>query len=175
MNTNNLSLADAEEELPLVDRDGNIIGHALRSECHKDISKIHPVVHVHVINQKGEIFLQKRSMKKLIQPGKWDTSVGGHITYGEPLQEALRREAWEEAGVENGVFEKITSYLWECPRETEYINVYKCRYDNPKIIAVAEIDDGKFWKISEIEQAIGKGILTPNFETEFQRIKDYLK
>ncbi|MBR4267570.1 MAG: NUDIX domain-containing protein [Bacteroidales bacterium] len=177
MNINKIAkdfAADAEEMLPLVDREGNIIGKALRSECHKNIKLIHPVVHVHIINSKGEIFLQKRSMKKLIQPGKWDTSVGGHITYGEPLEDALKREAWEEAGVENGVFQKVTSYLWECPLETEYINVYKCHYENPKIIAVAEIDDGKFWNVKDIIQNIGKGILTPNFEKEFLKIKDLI-
>lgn len=174
MNTSNLTQADAEEELPLVDREGNLIGHALRSECHKDNTKTHPVVHVHVLNSKGEILLQKRSMHKLIQPGKWDTSVGGHITYGEPVELALEREAWEEAGVENGSFQKITSYLWEHKLESEYINVYKCVYENPKIIAVAEIDEIKFWTRAEIENAIGKEILTPNFEKEYQMIKNLL-
>lgn len=177
MNNNKLCKdfpADQEEMLPLVDKEGNYIGKAMRSECHKNISLIHPVVHVHIINSKGQIFLQKRSMKKLIQPGKWDTSVGGHITYGEDINEALKREAWEEAGVENGEFQKVTSYLWECPLETEYINVYKCQYENPHIIAVGEIDEGRFWDVDEIMQNIGKEILTPNFEKEFLKIKDML-
>lgn len=168
------SAADVEELLPLVDRDGKTIGKALRSLCHKDNTLIHPVVHVHIVNGRGELFLQKRSMQKLIQPGKWDTSVGGHITYGEPIEEALRREAWEEAGVEDGDFVPLTTYLWECDRESEFINVYKCRYENPKPIAVAEIDDARFWTIEEIEQNIGKGFFTPNFEKEFVKIKDLL-
>lgn len=163
--------ADKEEMLPLCDKNGNIIGKELRSICHSDNSKIHPVVHVHVINSKGEIFLQKRSMKKLIQPGKWDTSVGGHICYQEKLEDALKREAWEEAGVENGEFIFITNYLWECARESEFINVYKCKYENPKIIEVDEIDEGKFWTKEEIHQNIGKGIFTPNFEKEFLKIQ----
>lgn len=170
MSNSHLTQADAEEELPLADREGRIIGHAPRSACHSSNTMIHPVVHVHVINSKGEIYLQKRSMRKLIQPGKWDTSVGGHITYGESLEEALRRESWEEAGIEDGRFEKIAAYLWECKRETEFINVFKCQYENPKVIAVAEIDEGRFWTRAEIEAAIGQGVLTPNFEAEYQRI-----
>lgn len=173
-NTHSISPADAEEMLPLVDSDGKVIGKAMRSLCHKDNTMTHPVVHVHIVNGGGELFLQKRSMQKLIQPGKWDTSVGGHITYGEPIEEALRREAWEEAGVVDGEFVPLTQYLWECPRESEYINVYKCHYENPKPIAVAEIDDARFWTLDEIEQNIGKGVFTPNFEKEFVKIKDLL-
>ena len=169
-----ITIADTEEMLPVVDDNGKVIGKALRSECHSNVALIHPVVHVHIYNGKGELLLQKRSMKKLIQPGKWDTSVGGHITYGEPIEEALKREAWEEAGVENGSFEYITSYLWQCSRESEYINVYKCRYDNPNPVAIAEIDDAKFWSKDDILQHIGKGIFTPNFEQEFLKIKEMI-
>lgn len=177
MKTNGLEkefVADAEEMLPLTDEKGVVIGKALRSVCHKDNTLIHPVVHVHILNKEGKIFLQKRSMKKLIQPGKWDTSVGGHITFGEEIETALKREAWEEAGVENGDFQFITSYLWECPLEREFIRVYKCRYENPKIIAVGEIDEGKFFSFEEISQNLGKGFFTPNFETEFEKIKNVL-
>ena len=156
--------ADAEELLPLVDRDGKIIGKAMRSQCHKDNTLIHPVVHVHIVNGKGELFLQKRSMQKLIQPGKWDTSVGGHITYGEPIEEALRREAWEEAGVVDGEFVPLTQYLW---------GATAIGADAPPV-AVAEIDDARFWTLDEIEQNIGKGVFTPNFEKEFVKIKDLL-
>ncbi|MCQ2973533.1 MAG: NUDIX domain-containing protein [Bacteroidales bacterium] len=166
--------ADQEEMLPITDKEGNIIGKALRSECHKNKNLIHPVIHVHIYNNKGEIYLQKRSLNKKIQPGKWDTSVGGHITYGETENEALIREAWEEAGIKNGKFEKITKYLWEGKIENEIINVYKCKYENPEIISVDEIDDGKFWTKNEIEQNIGKQIFTPNFESEYLKIKDLI-
>ncbi len=166
--------ADAEELLPLVDREGNIIGKAMRSRCHQDNTLIHPVVHVHVVNGRGELLLQKRSMQKLIQPGKWDTSVGGHITYGEPIEDALRREAWEEAGVVDGIFEPLTTYVWECERESEFINVFKCHYEHPDPKAKAEIDEVRFWTAGEIEQNIGKGVFTPNFEQEYQRIKHLL-
>nr|MCR5455940.1 NTP pyrophosphohydrolase [Bacteroidales bacterium] len=65
-------------------------------------------------------------------------------------------------------------YLWQCERESEYIHVFKCRYDNPSPVAKAEIDEVRFWTFDEIEQNIGKDVFTPNFEKEFVLIKDLL-
>ena len=44
---------------------------------------LHPVVHLHVMREGGFLYLQKRAMDKDIQPGKWDTAVGGHVDFGE--------------------------------------------------------------------------------------------
>ena len=68
-----------EEMFPIVDEEGNITGAATRGECHNGSKLLHPVVHLHVFNSRGELYLQKRPDWKDIQPGKWDTAVGGHI------------------------------------------------------------------------------------------------
>lgn len=67
-----------EEMFPIVDEQGNITGAATRGECHNGSKLLHPVVHLHVFNSKGELYLQRRPDWKDIQPGKWDTAVGGH-------------------------------------------------------------------------------------------------
>ena len=84
-----------DEMLPLVDENGIIIGAATRGECHNGSKILHPVVHLHVFNSNGELYLQKRPEWKDIQPGKWDTSVGGHIDLGENVEMALKREVKE--------------------------------------------------------------------------------
>ena len=71
-----------QEMFPLVDEQGNITGAATRGECHNGSKLLHPVIHLHVFNSKGELYLQKRPEWKDIQPGKWDTSVGGHVDLG---------------------------------------------------------------------------------------------
>ena len=76
-----------------------MIGSATRGECHNGSKLLHPVVHLHVFNSKGEVYLQKRPEWKDIQPGKWDTSVGGHLDYGETPEQALVREVREELGM----------------------------------------------------------------------------
>ena len=85
-----------EEMFPIVDEEGNITGAATRGECHGGTKLLHPVVHLHVFNSKGELYLQRRPMWKDIQPGKWDTAVGGHVDLGECVEDALRREVSEE-------------------------------------------------------------------------------
>jgi isopentenyldiphosphate isomerase len=64
-----------DEWFPVVDEEGNTTGKALRSVCHDGKSMLlHPVVHLHLFNRGGELFLQKRAKTKDIEPGKWDTS-----------------------------------------------------------------------------------------------------
>jgi len=67
----------------LLNDDDKVIGQALRSACHGDPGLIHRAVHVLVFNSSGALLLQKRAPGKYIQPGKWDTSVGGHLALGE--------------------------------------------------------------------------------------------
>ena len=88
-----------EEIFPVVDVEGNVIGQATRGECHSGSKLLHPVVHLHVFDKSGRLYLQRRPDWKDIQPGKWDTAVGGHIDYGENVETALRREASEELGI----------------------------------------------------------------------------
>ncbi len=80
------------EYFEIVNEQGEVIGKAPRSECHGNPALVHRAVHVLVFNKKGELLLQLRSKDKDIQPGKWDTSVGGHLGVGESYQQAALRE-----------------------------------------------------------------------------------
>ncbi len=158
-----------EEIFPLVDEEGRVVGRATRGECHSGSLLLHPVVHLHVFNSRGEVYLQKRPEWKDIQPGKWDTAVGGHIDYGESPEEALKREVREELGLEDFVPERVGKYVFECCRERELVYVHKTVYDGPVQPSAEELDGGRFWSMQEIRQAMGHEIFTPNFESEFRR------
>lgn len=152
----------------MVDEEGRVVGRATRGECHDGSHKLHPVVHLHLFNSNGELYLQRRPEWKDIQPGKWDTAVGGHIDYGESTADALRREACEELGITEFEPEHIVSYLFESERESEYINVYRTVYDG-EVKPSDELDGGRFCPLAEIRASLGKGIFTPNFEQEFKK------
>lgn len=160
----------SQEYFPLVNEEGKTIGKATRKECHSGSKMLHPVVHLHIFNDNGDLYLQKRSMRKDIQPGKWDTAVGGHIDYGESVEEALRREVREELGVTDFSPVMITSYIFESAIEKELVNTFRTVYNGPFNPDPEELDGGRFWTIDEILESIGKGIFTPNFENEFQSI-----
>jgi isopentenyldiphosphate isomerase len=163
-------MKDNEQELfNIVDEEGRPIGKATRGECHNGSRLLHAVVHLHVFNSQGDVYLQKRPEWKDIQPGKWDTAVGGHIDYGETPEEALRREVREELGIEAFQPEPMGSYIFDSKRERELVYVNKTTYDGPIRPSAEELDGGRFWTIQEIRDAIGKQVLTPNFESEFQR------
>jgi hypothetical protein len=158
-----------QEIFPIVDESGAVIGSATRGECHSGSKLLHPVVHLHVFNSKGEVYLQRRPDWKDIQPGKWDTAVGGHIDYGETPEEALLREVREELGITDFTPEFVDKYVFESKRERELVYVHRTIYDGEICPSTDELDGGRFWTMQEIREAIGQGVLTPNFESEFKR------
>ncbi len=156
-----------EEQLPLVSEEGQVIGKAPRSVCHNGQKLLHPVVHLHVLNRQSAIFLQKRPMNKLVQPGKWDTAVGGHIAFGEDVEVSLKREAWEEIGLKDFSAKLINQYAWESELERELVFVFVTRDFQGIQLHSEEVEEGRFWTKNQIVKSLGKGIFTPNFEHEF--------
>ena len=159
---------------PLVDEQGNITGAATRGECHNGSKMLHPVIHLHVFNSKGELYLQKRPEWKDIQPGKWDTSVGGHVDLGESVEMPLKREVREELGFSDFTPETVMHYVFESARERELVFVHKTVYDG-EIRPSDELDGGRFWSIDEIKENMGKDVFTPNFEEEIEKVPTLLK
>lgn len=159
-----------EEYFPLLDDAGNVIGKATRRECHSGSMLLHPVVHLHIFDSYGRLYLQRRSMSKDIQPGKWDTAVGGHIDYGESVEEALFREVREELGITDFVPQPLFTYQFQSSIEREMVYAYHTTYEGEISIDPVEIDEGRYWKIEEIKAQLGKGVFTPNFEQEFERL-----
>ena len=183
---------NSEEIFPVVDAAGNVVGKATRGECHGGSMLLHPVVHLHVFNSRGELYLQKRPAWKDIQPGRWDTAVGGHVDYGETIAEALRREVREELGIteftpeavavyefrserEREVREElgitdfvpgaVAVYPFRSEREYELVHVFRTVYDG-EVRPSGELDGGRFWSPDEIRENLGQGVFTPNFEGE---------
>lgn len=159
-----------DEWFPLVDEAGNVIGKATRRECHSGSMLLHPVVHLHIFDSQGRLYLQRRSMSKEIQPGKWDTAVGGHVDYGETIDVALHREVREELGITRFEPQHCFTYLFQSNVERELVYSYRTIYEGDIVIDPVEIDEGRYWPIEEIRGNIGKGVFTPNFESEFQRL-----
>lgn len=167
---------NGQEMLPIVDEEGNIVSAATRSECHGGSKLLHPVVHLHLFNGKGGIYLQKRPEWKDIQPGKWDTAVGGHVDLGESVSQALVREVSEELGIvltNANAPAPLANYVFESERERELVFVHRMVYDG-EVSPSDELDGGRFWNLDEVREQIGKQVFTPNFESEYLRFESLL-
>ena len=83
----------------VVNERDEVIGQATRPEVHRR-GLMHRATHVLVFNSRGQVFLQKRSLKKDRQPGLWDSSASGHLDCGEDYDACAVRELREEIGLE---------------------------------------------------------------------------
>jgi isopentenyldiphosphate isomerase len=161
----------ASEWVPLVEPNGTVIGRALRRQVHGNPELMHPVVHCLVCNAKGALLLQLRSARKDVQPGRWDTSVGGHVGLDEPIEAAVLREVEEEIGlsVRSADLRFLYRYVMRSAIETELVHTFALVHEGPFRAEPGEIDQLRFWTTREIEAALGSGQFTPNFEDEFAR------
>ena len=87
-----------EEWFDVVDRNDTVIGRASREEVHQN-GLLHRSAHLLVFDGSGRVLLQKRSEGKDRFPGRWDSSVSGHVDSGEGYDQCIVREAMEEIGI----------------------------------------------------------------------------
>jgi isopentenyl-diphosphate delta-isomerase type 1 len=165
-------LSDGDEILEVVDEKGDVLKLAKRSEIHSNPSLIHRVVHVLVFDKKGRLLLQKRSRNKDVAPGKWDTSVGGHVNPGEGILEAAHREMNEELGISDCRLDYLYAYHFSNHIESELVSTFSCMHNGKFLFNKDEIDEIAFWDIKKIKENLGKKIFSGHFEKE---ISIYLK
>jgi isopentenyldiphosphate isomerase len=164
------------EMFQLVDRRGVPTGSASRAECHGNPALIHLVVHVHVFDRAGRVCLQKRSLSKDTNPGKWDTSVGGHVAAGEDARDAMLREAREELGIDSSAASFLYSWLCEGSFESELAQCFRLpAWEGVLRPDPGEIDEARFFTVGDVDEMVGTGVLTPMFEKEWPMLLSVLR
>jgi isopentenyldiphosphate isomerase len=132
----------AEEIFDVVDNLDRVVGQQPRSEVHR-LKLNHRAIHVLVFNSRGELFLQKRSMKKDCFPGAWDSSASGHLASGETYDACADRELREEIGLEPATPPVRLFKVAACPETgQEFVWVYHCAADGPLRLDSEEIERG---------------------------------
>ena len=139
-----------EEIFDVVNERDEVIGQATRQEVHR-LGLLHRAVHVLVFNSSGQVFLQKRSLKKDRQPGVWDSSASGHVDRGEDYDACAARELREEIGLELSAPPRRLFKLAACAQtDQEHLWVYRCEAEGPFELNPDEIEGGGWFAPQEV-------------------------
>lgn len=85
------------EEIVLVNIDDEIVGSGEKLEVHRR-GLLHRAFSIFVINDKGQMLIQKRNENKYHSGGLWTNSCCSHQRVNEELEEAIHRRLQEEMG-----------------------------------------------------------------------------
>ena len=96
------------EFLPIVNERGNIVGRAMHVELHKGNKMLHPVVHLHVINGKGET----------------TRLYWWHVAFGDTPEKTLKRKMAETLGLQGAVPKLKRQYIRESKTEKELVYIF---------------------------------------------------
>lgn len=165
-------MARTEDIFDIVNERDEVIGRAPRSEVHAR-GLLHRAVHVLVFNSGGEVFLQKRSMKKDRQPGVWDSSCSGHVDSGEDYDQTAVRELREEIGLALNAPPARLFKLDACAEtDAEFVWVYRCCNDGPFQLDPEEIDAGDWFAPERVSDWIQDqpGDFAPAFAFIWRRV-----
>ena len=132
----------SEEIFNVVNEYDEVIDAKPRSEVHR-LGLKHRAVHVLVFNLRGEVFLQKRSMTKDREAGKWDSSTSGHVDSGEDYDACAVRELREDIGLTVAQAPERLFKIAACPEtDAEFVWVYRCQAEGPFQLHPDEIEIG---------------------------------
>ena len=161
------------EYFDVIDKNDKVIGKASRDECHAK-GLLHRAVHIVIINSKGQLLLQKRSIKKDLYPGWWIDAAAGHVDSGETPIEAANREIMEEIGVSvnlEELFRFRKKWKGSGKIDNEIITVYAGRSDGTFKINTEEVQFVKFFSYKKIREMLKKEKFTPGTVGLFRELK----
>ena len=138
------------EIFDVVDENDHVTGTATRAEVHAK-KLLHRAIHVLVLNKRGDVLLQQRSLLKDAHPGVWDSSVSGHLDSGEDYHPAAIRELGEEMGITGVEIQEIARILPSEATGWEHLRLYLAHHHGPVRFPCAEIEAALWFPIAEVD------------------------
>jgi isopentenyldiphosphate isomerase len=163
----------SEEIFDVVNERDEVVGQAPRAEVHRR-GLNHRAVHILVFNRRGELFLQKRSMKKDNHPGVWDSSSSGHLDAGEEYDHAVVREVWEEIGLRLAQTPTRLFKIDACAETgREFVWVYRCEAEGPFQLQPEEVETGAWFAPAALDRWLAErpGDFAPTFPVIWGKLR----
>ena len=154
-----------EEILDAVDEKDQFVRKTTRKEV-REKALLHRVARIIIENDKKELLVQKRSMKKDIFPGHWDIGVAETVKSGQSYEGAAMVGLRDELGI-TGIsnIQLMYSLLFKINYHSSEHNVlcktYKLVYSEKLIFQDGEVDEVKFLTIEQIKNLIQKENFDP--------------
>lgn len=141
-----------QEYVDIVDENNRVLYKTTKEEAHKK-GLLHRTVISEIIDSKGRWLLYIPSNHKQ-DAGQYVSPIGGHVRSGESEIEALKREAFEEAGLKNFKFKFIGKKIFDRfvigRHENHFFIVYEI-YTDEKPILSDETSEYKYFTRKEIK------------------------
>ncbi|MGH4125823.1 MAG: NUDIX hydrolase [Clostridium sp.] len=118
----------------------------------------HLVVHVWIVNDRGEFLIQKRQPWKEGWPNMWDGSAAGSAVVGDSSKVAAIRETKEELGIDLDMSSGEILFTIKFSSGFEDIWLVRQNIDMKEIkLQYEEVADAKWASEKQIKQMIGDG------------------
>ncbi len=147
------------EKIILVDENDQVIGSEEKMKAHENGGKLHRAFSIFIFNNKGEMLIQLRSVKKYHFGGLWTNACCSHPNEGENLEEAVIRKLNQEFGFTTGLKE-LFSFTYKATdkntslTEHEFDHVFIGEFNGVPQPYPEEIDDFKWIFIQDLENEI---------------------
>ena len=163
-------MSDSSQEIvQIVDRD-NVEIAAVSRHIMREQRLIHQAAYILVFNQKGELFVQKRTMSKDIYPGYWDVAAGGVVLAGESYEHSAERELEEELGVTAPLNFLFDNY-YEDDDNRVWGRIFSCIHEGPFTLQEEEVEYGRFMTIEQALWMSGQEPFTPDGVLILQQVQ----
>lgn len=135
------------EFIEVVDKFGNYTGQVVERKKVHNLRLPHWEVIILIVNDRGQILLQKRSTQKRFYPNKWSL-CSGLVIAGESVEEGALRELQEELGIK--VLKEDLKLLEENLDLTRFYYVVCSKEERDFSIQEEELSCVKWYYIDEV-------------------------
>ena len=125
-----------DEEIDIVDADNKVLYVTTKRQAHEQ-GLLHRTVISEVFDSRGRWLLIKQAADRQ-DAGQYVSPIGGHARAGETEDDALKREALEETGLQNFAYRLKGRVVYSREvlgrKENHYFVLYEIQSDEPLVL-----------------------------------------